>query len=208
MINPYRLLRIGASTRYFISSTNGYENTHCDFFLKSPEPGIPIAASYDDEYDTGYIPVIFSNEVIEKSSFSSAYNAIYAYYNGLTYKVKIGKSDKILYVNSRYAFEKNSVTKEYHLMYLMCNEANRAHANVAYLSPEFIYDTKTSWYTGFKTHVLGHLSRTRDLITVVNNNLDSCIVKEPAPKSIDYVDDIQKFLKSDAALEYAERFIR
>ena len=208
MINPYRFVRNGAYTRYNIYSSNANERASCEFFLKSPDPNIPIGVSYRADYDLGYIPVMISNEVIEKSSFVAAYNAVYRHYDGYTYKVKTGKSDKVIYVSSKYAFEKDPFTKEYHLMYLICNETDMAYANVAYLSPEFIYDTKTSWYTGFKTHVLGYLSRTRDLITVVNNNLDSCIVKEPAPKSIDYVDDIQKFLKSDVALEYAERFIR
>lgn len=208
MISPYRFVYNGAYTRYNIYSSNVDERASCEFFLKSPDPNIPIGVSYRTDYDSGYIPVMMSNEVIEKSSFVSAYNTIYRYYTGYTYKVKIGKSDKVIYVSSRYAFEKDPVTKEYHLIYLVCNKISPDTNAVAYISPKFIYDTKTIWYSGFKTHVLGYFSQGGDLTTIVYDNLDDCIVKEPAPESIDYRDDIQKFLKSDVALEYAERFIR
>lgn len=208
MISPYRFVHNGAYTRYNIYSSNAAESASCEFFLKSPDPNIPIGVSYRTDYDTGYIPVMISNVVIEKSSFSTAYNAVYRYFTGHTYKVKIGKSDKVIYVGSRYAFEKDPVTKEYHLIYLVCNKISPDTRTVAYVSPKFIYDTKTVWYSGFKTHVLGYFSRVDCLTTIVCDTLDDCIVKKPAPESINYRDDIQKFLKSDVALEYAERFIR
>ena len=129
MINPYRFVRSGAYTRYNIYSSNVNERASCEFFLKSPDPNIPIGVSYRTGYDSGYIPVMISNEVIEKPSFVAAYNAVYRYCTGTsyTYKVKTGKSDKVIYVSSKYAFEKDPLTKEYHLMYLICNETDMAH---------------------------------------------------------------------------------
>lgn len=206
MIRPYRVIH-GAFTRYENNFSNPSESASCEFFLKSPDPDTIIGTSYSLE-DIGYTPVIISNATIEKPSFPSAYNAIYGYRNDYTHKVKIGKSDKVVYVSYRYAFEKDSITKEYHLMYLVCNKLNSNNRIVAYLSPKFVYDTKTIWYSGFKTHVLGYFLQFDEFTTIVCDNLDDCIVKKPAPKSIDYRDDIQKFLKSDVALEYAERFIR
>lgn len=211
MIRPYRVIH-GAFTRYENNFSNASESASCEFFLKSPDPDTTIGTSYSLE-DIGYTPVMISNATIEKSSFPSAYNAIYGYRTDCTHKVKIGKSDKVVYVSYRYAFEKDPITKEYHLMYLVCNKPssnNRISENriVAYLSPKFVYDTKTIWYSGFKTHVLGYFLQFSELTTIVCNNLDDCIVKKPIPESINYRDDIQKFLKSDVALEYAERFIR
>lgn len=212
MISPYIVID-GAHTRYQNNFGNTLENASYEFFLKSPDPNTLIGTSYRLEYDIGYTPVMMSNMTIEKPSFTSAYNAIYRCRTDYTHKVKIGKSDKVVYVSYRYAFEKDPVTKEYHLVYLVCNKPssdNRISEDriVAYVTPKFVYDTKTIWYSGFKTHVLGYFLQFADLTTIVCDNLDNCIVKKPAPESIDYRDDIQKFLKSDVALDYAERFIR
>ena len=146
-----------------------------------------------------FYPIVISNIVETKSSFPSAASFITGS-SLFARRIKIGKSDKEVYAHPVIGMERDS-SGHFHIIYII-GKATQDAGYVAHLSKQFILDTKTIWYNGIKNQILGYAEGVYDLKIVVEDDIDKYIVNLPRPTSINYQDDISKFLKSEEAYEY------
>lgn len=178
---------------FFSGTSTAYRETdteQCICYIKSP-----IA----DE--TLYLPVLLRNNVVEKKTFSSLVCNL-RFSRGFTHKVKLGKND-CLYISSSFALREEN--NELHLLYFIRYKyvPNRPIPKFyVFVSPEFVYDTKSIWCNGLKNNFLQTIVRNnRGHISIIDN-LDDYIIKFPPPKSINYQDEIREYLKSEEASLY------
>lgn len=188
-MNVYRFLNSSIGSVHYSSDPVLYIRCPDDCVFDSPR----------QQVHPEFYPVIISNIVESKSSFPSAAGSITGR-SILVHRMKIGKSDKEVYVHPVIGMERDS-SGHFHIIYIIGN-AVQDTGYVAHLSKQFILDTKTIWYNGIKSQILSYAEGVYDLKIVVEDDIDKYIVNLPRPTSINYQYDISKFLKSEEAYEY------
>ena len=184
--------------RFLDSSINSvYSSNDSVLYIRCPDDCV-LDSSRHLRHSKFY-PIIISNIVETKLSFPSAAGSITGC-SILIHRIKIGKSDKDVYVHPVIGMERDS-SGHFHIIYII-GKATQDVGYVAHLSKQFILDTKTIWYNGIKNQILGYAEGVYDLKIVVEDDIDKYIVNLPRPTSINYQDDISKFLKSEEAYEY------
>lgn len=176
-----------------------YNSKASVLYIKCPDDCV-LDSSRQQRHPKFY-PVTISNAVETKLSFPSAAGSITGC-SILVHRMKIGKSDKDVYVHPVIGMERDS-SGHFHIIYII-GKATQDAGYVAHLSKQFILDTKTIWYNGIKNQILGYAEGVYDLKIVVEDDIDKYIVNLPRPTSINYQDNISKFLKSEEAYEYVE----
>jgi len=184
----------------FINSSIGasYDSTDSVLYIKCPYDCV-LDSSRQQEHPKFY-PLRILSTVETKTSFSSAAGSITGS-SILVKRIKIGKSDKEVYVHPVIGMERDS-SGHFHIIYII-GKSIQGTGHIAHLSKQFILDTKTIWYNGIKSQILSYVGADYyGLKIVVEDDIDKYIVSLPKPTSINYQDDISKFLKSEEAYEY------
>lgn len=184
----------------FINSSieSSYDSTNSVLYIKCPDDC--VLDSFRQRAHPKFYPIRISNTVETKLSFPSAAGSISGT-SIFAHRIKIGKSDKEVYVHPVIGMERDS-SGHFHIIYIIGN-AVQGTGYVAHLSKRFILDTKTIWYNGIKSQILSYAEQDYyGLKMVVEDDIDKYIVSLPKPTSINYQDDISKFLKSEEAYEY------
>lgn len=182
----------------FINSSIEFVYNSNDSVLYIRCPDDCVLDSFTRQAHPKFYPVIISNTVETKSSFPSAAGSISGS-SIIVKRIKIGKSDKEVYVHPVIGMERDS-SGNFHIIYIIGKSIQGA-CHVAHLSKRFVLDTKTIWYNGIKSQILSYAEGC-GLKIVVEDDIDKYIVNLPRPTSINYQDDISKFLKSEEAYEY------
>lgn len=151
-----------------------------------------------------YIPIMVQ-ESYRLASFQSVVSKICRLYRSGFCKFEIGTHYPV-FLKGDCAFEIVGGRKK--LMYIILIRNTEVFSPeppyTAFLSWDFVVDTKHPIYNGLKSRIFQPLINDHVMDLVVLKDLDGFLAKVKIPDSLDYQDDISKFLKSEEVIRYID----
>lgn len=177
----------------------------CNLIIEAPEEHYAVTGSK-------YIITRFNNERVTKPSFSSVaswFSSSPSYVRG-SLQCMVVSSNDALYMRPDCIFKRLPDGRK-ELCFLLCTTGSHEYGVYrfynrdykAFVTYDFITDTKHPIFNGIKHHVLRSIDH---LKIEAMESLDSFVSNPASPTSLDYQTDISNFLKSDDVQQYIREY--